>query len=334
MDSYKRIQVISLIGIFLAFVVVGLGAWTRLVDAGLGCPDWPGCYGYVWMPETESEIEQANIAYPERQFEVEKAIPEVVHRYFAGTLGLLIFGLFFIAIIAKTKDKWLKNLIYAATLLVCVQSLFGYLTVSLKLWPQVVTLHLLGGFFTTTLVFLIFLRSSHLRSSFNINFSLLPKTSTLLNWAFPFLLAQIILGVWLSSNYAALACPDFPTCHGKWLPPADYAKGFNFFQQIGPDYLGGQMDVESRIAIHFIHRLGAFAVSIVFLLLSWRFFKENYPLTSLGFASLISFQIVLGISNIYFQVPLYVAIAHNLGALFLLMYLSFVRLKSSTISPA
>ena len=91
MDSYKRIQVISLIGIFLAFVVVGLGAWTRLVDAGLGCPDWPGCYGYVWMPETESEIERANIAYPERQFEVEKAIPEVVHRYFAGTLGLLIF---------------------------------------------------------------------------------------------------------------------------------------------------------------------------------------------------------------------------------------------------
>jgi cytochrome c oxidase assembly protein subunit 15 len=184
------------------------------------------------------------------------------------------------------------------------------------------------------LVFLIFLRSSHLRSSFNINFSVLPKTNTLLNWAFPFLLAQIILGVWLSSNYAALACPDFPTCHGKWLPPADYAKGFNFFQQIGPDYLGGQMDVESRIAIHFIHRLGAIAVSIVFLLLSWRFFKENYPLTSLGFASLITFQIVLGISNIYFQVPLYIAIAHNLGALFLMMYLSFVRLKSSTISPA
>jgi len=334
LDSYKRIQVISLIGIFLAFVVVGLGAWTRLVDAGIGCPDWPGCYGYVWMPETESEIEQANIAYPERQFEVEKAIPEVVHRYFAGTLGLLIFGLFFIAIIAKTKDKWLKNLIYAATVLVCVQSLFGYLTVSLKLWPQVVTLHLLGGFFTTTLVFLIFLRSSHLRSSFNINFSVLPKTNTLLNWAFPFLLAQIILGVWLSSNYAALACPDFPTCHGKWLPPADYAKGFNFFQQIGPDYLGGQMDVESRIAIHFIHRLGAIAVSIVFLLLSWRFFKENYLLTSLGFVSLITFQIVFGISNIYFQVPLYVAIAHNLRALFLLMYLSFVRLKSSTIIPA
>ena len=126
---------------------MGLGAWTRLVDAGLGCPDWPGCYGYVWMPETESEIEQANIAYPERQFEVEKAIPEVVHRYFAGTLGLLIFGLFFIAIIAKTKDKWLKNLIYAATVLVCVQSLFGYLTVSLAIMASGCYLAFIRRFF-------------------------------------------------------------------------------------------------------------------------------------------------------------------------------------------
>ena len=112
---------------------------------------------------------------------------------------------------------------------------------------------------------------------------MLPKTNTLLNWAFPFLLAQIILGVWLSSNYAALACPDFPTCHGKWLPPADYAKGFNFFQQIGPDYLGGQMDVESRIAIHFIHRLGAIAVSVVFLAFILAFFQGKLSFNFFGF---------------------------------------------------
>ena len=169
MDNFRKIQIISLIGIFLAFVVVGLGAWTRLVDAGLGCPDWPGCYGYVWMPVTESEINQANVAFPEREFELAKAVPEVVHRYFAGTLGLLIFGLFFLAIFSKIKDRRLNNLIFAATVLVCIQSLFGYLTVSLQLWPQVVTLHLLGGFFTTTLVFLIFLRSSQLRSTFNLS---------------------------------------------------------------------------------------------------------------------------------------------------------------------
>ena len=334
MDNFRKIQIISLIGIFLAFVVVGVGAWTRLVDAGLGCPDWPGCYGYVWMPVTESEINQANVAFPEREFELAKAVPEVVHRYFAGTLGLLIFGLFFLAIFSKIKDRRLNNLIFAATVLVCIQSLFGYLTVSLQLWPQVVTLHLLGGFFTTTLVFLIFLRSSQLRSTFNISFPVLAQTKTLLNWAFPFLIGQIILGVWLSSNYAALACPDFPKCHGQWLPPADYTKGFNFLQQIGPDYLGGQLDVESRVAIHFIHRLGAIAVSVVFLLLTWRFYKENFRVASFGFAALIGFQLALGISNIYFQVPLYVAIAHNLGALFLLMYLSFIRLKSSTISTA
>ena len=286
------------------------------------------------MPVTESEIIQANIDFPEREFELVKAVPEVVHRYFAGTLGLLIFSLFFLAIFSKIKDRRLNNLIFSATILVCIQSLFGYLTVSLQLWPQVVTLHLLGGFFTTTLVFLIFLRSSQLRSTFNISFSVLAQTKTLLNWAFPFLIGQIILGVWLSSNYAALACPDFPKCHGQWLPPADYTKGFNFLQQIGPDYLGGQLDVESRVAIHFIHRLGAIAVTVVFLLLTWRFYKEKYRVASFGFASLIGFQLVLGISNIYFQVPLYVAIAHNLGALFLLMYLSFIRLKSSTISTA
>ena len=109
-DNFKKIQIISLIGIFLAFVVVGLGAWTRLVDAGLGCPDWPGCYGHLWMPVTESEIKQANVTFPERQFELAKAVPEVVHRYFAGTLGLLIFGLFFLAIFSKIKDKRLNNL--------------------------------------------------------------------------------------------------------------------------------------------------------------------------------------------------------------------------------
>ena len=113
MDNFKKIQVISLIGIFLAFVVVGLGAWTRLVDAGLGCPDWPGCYGHLWMPVTESEIKQANVTFPERQFELAKAVPEVVHRYFAGTLGLLIFGLFFLAIFSKIKDRRLNNLIFA-----------------------------------------------------------------------------------------------------------------------------------------------------------------------------------------------------------------------------
>ena len=156
------------------------------------------------MPVTESEINQANVAFPEREFELAKAVPEVVHRYFAGTLGLLIFGLFFLAIFSKIKDRRLNNLIFAATVLVCIQSLFGYLTVSLQLWPQVVTLHLLGGFFTTTLVFLIFLRSSQLRSTFNISFPVLAQTKTLLNWAFPFLIGQIILGVWLSSNLSLI----------------------------------------------------------------------------------------------------------------------------------
>ena len=166
MDSYKRIQVISLIGIFLAFVVVGLGAWTRLVDAGLGCPDWPGCYGYVWMPETESEIEQANIAYPERQFEVEKAIPEVVHRYFAAALGLL--AIFIVYLTHRTQDKQNKRISIFLLIFICCQGLFGYLTVSLKLLPIIVTTHLFGGFITLSTFFYLYIKNSNFFKNFQI----------------------------------------------------------------------------------------------------------------------------------------------------------------------
>jgi len=142
--NLKRIKVIAFLGVFLAFGVVSLGAWTRLVDAGLGCPDWPGCYGFVIFPMSEAEIAQANELYPERQFELEKAVPEVVHRYFAGFLGLLIIGLFGLSLYLKPFNSLVTKLTGALVLLVLAQSTFGYLTVSLKLWPQVVTMHPLG----------------------------------------------------------------------------------------------------------------------------------------------------------------------------------------------
>ena len=154
MVNLKRIKVIAFLGVFLAFGVVSLGAWTRLVDAGLGCPDWPGCYGFAIFPMSEAEIAQANELYPERKFELEKAVPEVVHRYFAGFLGLLIIGLFGLSLYLKPFNSLVTKLTGALVLLVLAQSTFGYLTVSLKLWPQVVTMHLLGGFATTTLLFL------------------------------------------------------------------------------------------------------------------------------------------------------------------------------------
>tara|TARA_B100001029_G_scaffold69911_1_gene56879 strand:- start:1071 stop:2066 length:996 start_codon:yes stop_codon:yes gene_type:complete len=326
--NLKQIQTVALLGFFLALTVVGLGAWTRLVDAGLGCPDWPGCYGYVIFPMSETEISLANEAYPERKFELAKAVPEVVHRYFAGSLGLLIIGLFSISLLAKPKNEFLIKLTGAMTLLVLFQSLLGYFTVSLKLWPQVVSMHLLGGFATTTLLFLTYTKLREI-NGFNKNFfKVSKKTMKILNYAFPVLVAQIILGVWLSSNYAALACSDLPLCKGQILPEADYVKGFNFLQSIGPDYLGGQLDHDSRVAIHLVHRFGAIFVTLYFIFLCYLFMRDGqYSLAKL-LSGLLFLQLALGISNIIFMLPLYVAIGHNLGALFLLIGLSYARLKS------
>ncbi len=328
MANLRRIQLIALLGFFLALSVVGLGAWTRLVDAGLGCPDWPGCYGYAIFPMSEAEISLANELYPERKFELAKAVPEVVHRYFAGSLGLLIIGLFLYAVLSKPRNSFIVKITATMTALVLFQSLLGYYTVSLKLWPQVVSMHLLGGFATTTLIFLTYLKLREINLGQIDYFSISNSTMRFLNIAFPVLVVQIILGVWLSSNYAALACPDFPLCKGQILPDADYVKGLNFAQRIGPDYLGGQLDHQSRVAIHLIHRFGALIVTLYFLFLAYLFAKErNYFISGL-IASLLFLQLVLGVSNIVYRLPLYVAIAHNLGALFLLLGLSYARLRS------
>ena len=328
MANLRRIQLIALLGFFLALSVVGLGAWTRLVDAGLGCPDWPGCYGYAIFPMSEAEISLANELYPERKFELAKAVPEVVHRYFAGSLGLLIIGLFLYAVFSKPRNSFIVKITATMTALVLFQSLLGYFTVSLKLWPQVVSMHLLGGFATTTLIFLTYLKLREINLGQIDYFSISNSTMRFLNIAFPVLVVQIILGVWLSSNYAALACPDFPLCKGQILPDADYVKGLNFAQRIGPDYLGGQLDHQSRVASHLIHRFGALIVTLYFLFLAYLFAKErNYFISGL-IASLLFLQLVLGVSNIVYRLPLYVAIAHNLGALFLLLGLSYARLRS------
>ena len=277
MANSRKIQLIALLGFFLALSVVGLGAWTRLVDAGLGCPDWPGCYGYAIFPMSEAEISLANELYPERKFELAKAVPEVVHRYFAGSLGLLIIGLFLYAVFSKPRNSFIVKITATMTALVLFQSLLGYFTVSLKLWPQVVSMHLLGGFATTTLIFLTYLKLREINLGQIDYFSISNSTMRFLNIAFPVLVVQIILGVWLSSNYAALACPDFPLCKGQILPDADYVKGLNFAQRIGPDYLGGQLDHQSRVAIHLIHRFGALIVTLYFLFLACLLYTSPSP---------------------------------------------------------
>jgi cytochrome c oxidase assembly protein subunit 15 len=311
---------LSLFGICFAFVVIALGAWTRLVDAGLGCPDWPGCYGFVVFPTTEAEIQLAESRYPQFPYEIDKAIPEVVHRYFAAALGFLAILLVYFAFKYQLPKK-IKAITSFLLFFICCQGLFGYLTVSLKLLPIIVTGHLFGGFITLSLFFYLFLNTTNGIKNHNIG-----HLKVLGGIALFALIVQIFLGVWTSTNYASLACADFPTCQGKFIPEMDFREGFNLAQEVGPNYLYGLLDNEARVAIHYSHRISAIVLTIIFLILISRlWFSSAAPLASTLGVILIT-QISLGIMNVVYVLPLYIAIAHNLVAALLLLATLMVNL--------
>ena len=218
------------------------------MDAGLGCPDWPGCYGFVVFPTSEADVLLAEQRYPQFPYEINKAIPEVVHRYFAAFLGLIAISLVVSAFKYKLPLR-LKKFTSFLLFFICCQGLFGYLTVSLKLLPLIVTGHLFGGFITLSLFFYLYLSSTKKIISYQIG-HLKPLAAI----ALIALIVQIFLGVWTSTNYASLACLDFPTCHGSFLPEMDFSNGFNLFQEVGPNYLFALLDNEARVAIQRHHR--------------------------------------------------------------------------------
>ena len=296
----------------LAAVVVVLGAYTRLVDAGLGCPDWPGCYGHLGVPASSEDIARAEAAFPWLPVDAEKAWVEMVHRYAATALGFVI--LLVLAVTLKNRLPW--RLAAALTALVVAQGAFGAWTVTLKLWPQVVTIHLLGGFATLALLWLFAIVVQ--RPAWQVP----PAQNRLATIALGTLVAQVALGGWLTSNYAALACPDFPTCHGEWLPAMDFRAGFNVLQSIGPNYLGGLLSSDARVAIHVAHRVGAVAVLLTAGVLAVRL--GNRPLAWV-LGGVLAAQLALGIANVAFALPLAVAVLHNAGAAALLLVLVAVK---------
>ncbi|MFW6093252.1 MAG: COX15/CtaA family protein [Pseudomonadota bacterium] len=315
----KRFTRLVLFAVVLAAIVVVLGAFTRLVDAGLGCPDWPGCYGFLAVPSTDASLQTAAERFPESPVEAHKAWWEMIHRYFAGGLGLVILAIFLMAAFdarsAVSADRRRLPLKLPAALLalVILQAAFGAWTVTLKLWPQVVTAHLLGGFTTLALLWLLALRMGafHLRA---VPRRLLPHAAL----ALAVVVVQIALGGWVSSNYAALACPDFPTCHGDWWPPMNVGEGFNIAQSVGPNYLGGQLENDARVAIQFVHRLGALVVLAVVGALVWRLLRHGSGLAA-PLGAILAVQLGLGILNVVLVLPLWTATAHNaVGALLLL----------------
>ena len=301
-------------GAVLALVVVMLGAYVRLSDAGLGCPDWPGCYGRLVVPHPATSAEELGSEFT-RPLEHGKAWREMIHRYLASTLGLICVALAVIAWRNRRNPAQPKVAPYALVALVVFQGLLGMWTVTLLLKPVVVVAHLLGGFATLALL-------ASLGRWRSVQFpSPTPALRALGLAAAAALVLQISLGGWTSANYAALACPDFPTCQTQWWPAvADFEEGFVLWRGLGIDYEGGVLDHPARVAVHFTHRLGAVLAALLIALLGARLVRETATRGD-GAAVLAALllQLSLGVSIVWFGVPLAVAVLHNGVAALLLL---------------
>ena len=315
---------LAIFATLLAAVVVMLGAYTRLTHAGLGCPDWPGCYGFLSVPMSERAQEVAALRFPDAPLEIDKGWNEMVHRYVAGLLGLVILILALRAIQWRSRSGQPLRLPILLLGLVILQAAFGMWTVTLKLWPQVVVAHLLGGFATLALLFLLSLRLSGRLPALPAA----PVSLRLLAWLTLLLVVgQITLGGWVSANYAAMACVDLPTCQGQWWPAMDFHNGFRVAQEKGPNYLGGQLDGAARTAIHMTHRLGALLVALVGLLLAWRMWVAGLGGLALLLLLALGAQLGLGVANVLLHLPLHLALAHNAGGALLLLAVVLVHFR-------
>jgi cytochrome c oxidase assembly protein subunit 15 len=316
--NIKQYSLIALLATCLAYGVVILGAYVRLSNAGLGCPDWPVCYGRIVPPTAEPEVAAANAAYPQRPVETAKAWKEQVHRYFASTLGMLIVILAMLAYRQRRQPHQPLVLPSILVLLVVLQGLLGMWTVTLLLKPLVVMLHLLGGMTTLLLLWLLHLRTR--TSSPLINAE--PGLHTWALLALTMVYLQIALGGWTSSNYAALACRDFPTCQGSFWPAMDFKEAFVLWHGLGINYEYGVLEAPARTAIHVMHRYGALLTAIVLGALGMKSRRAVDPrLRCTGNLLLCALllQLTLGVSNVVFGLPLPVAVAHNAGAALLLL---------------
>jgi cytochrome c oxidase assembly protein subunit 15 len=308
----------------LAFAVILLGAYTRLADAGLGCPDWPGCYGHLTVPASEDHV--LDKAYLEqRKLEPAKGWKEMVHRYFAGALGLSILVIAIWSWVRRRRlpeqPVWLPTVLLA---LVIFQAALGMWTVTLLLKPVVVMGHLLGGFATFALLVLLALRTASRQPP-----GVVGRWRVAAGLALLVLVVQIALGGWTSSNYAALACLDFPTCQGSWVPEMDFDEAFVMWRGLGVNYEYGVLEHPARTAIHVTHRIGAL---VTFLFLGWLavgIMRSGNGLAGTGLllGALLMLQVALGIGNVLLHLPLGVATAHNGVAALLLVSLVYLNYR-------
>ena len=338
-SASARLAALTALTLFLTFDLIVFGAFTRLSDSGLGCPDWPGCYGQASPLGASQHILAAQSALPSGPVTLAKAWIEMIHRYLAMVVGLLILlaaGLSWRArAVLPHSPAWA-----AATLAwVVVQGLFGKYTVTLKLYPAIVTLHLLGAM---GLLALLVLQHESFR-----NRALVWRGGRRVGWrqstfvaaVLAVLLLQIALGGWVSTNYAVLACTGFPACNGQWWPAMDVGAGFTLLRELGQSGQGGYLAFEALVAIHMAHRLFALAALAALLVLAWALWRapgRSQRRYALALLSLVLWQAGSGLSNVVLGWPIFAALAHSAGAAGLVALLSslWARLRAGERAPA
>jgi len=327
-SSAERWRALTLVTLFLTFDLVLVGAFTRLTDSGLGCPDWPGCYGSVSPLGAHHEINAAQSAMPSGPVTHSKAWIEMLHRYLATGVGALITVLAMAAWLQARKGRSVVSPWWATAtwVWVCLQGAFGALTVTMKLYPAIVTAHLLGALGLLALL--------SVQSQLSVERRLKLSTGLYAGAVVVLIVcvAQVALGGWVSTNYAVLACQDFPMCQGEWWPAMDFARGFTVLRELGVDRDGQYLPFSALTAIHMVHRLGAGVVAVAMGGLIWRLLaagEGEHRRWGLGFSAVLLWQLATGLSNVVLGWPVVAAVAHTGGAAAMVVLLTTMLTRAS-----
>ena len=337
-SAAQRLRVLTLVTLFLTFDLVVFGAFTRLTDSGLGCPDWPGCYGHASPVGAQLHIDAAQTAMPTGPVTHPKAWIEMIHRYLATGVGVLILTLAATSWIERRRIQMSPWWPTFTLLWVCLQGAFGALTVTMKLFPAIVTLHLLGGM---VLLALLKVQSVHYANAQGDQLPVPLKGSTrfLIFAAFALLWLQIALGGWVSTNYAVLACTDFPGCQNSMWPAMNFREGFTFWRELGAGLNGDNISFQALTAIHYVHRLSAYVVFAAMLILAARLYKiQALRKSAVWLAGLALLQVATGLGNVLLGWPLAAAVMHTGGAAALVVVLTGIvcagRSADQTVSAS
>jgi len=319
----QRLAALTLLTLFLTFDLVLFGAFTRLTDSGLGCPDWPGCYGNASPVGARHEITVEETRMPTGPVTHGKAWVEMVHRYLATGVGVLIATLALATWLQRKRGVPVQPRWPLFTLAwICVQGAFGALTVTMKLFPAIVTMHLLGGMVLLALLAMqaVAYRQAQRGSG---SFAIPAAARHWLVAAYALLWLQVALGGWVSTNYAVLACSSFPQCQGTWWPTMDFHQGFELWRDLGKTGAGENITFAALTAIHYTHRLVAYALFVVLGVLAWRLRGTALHATSRVVAGLALWQFATGLSNVVLGWPLVAAVSHTGGAAALIAALTW-----------